>query len=1236
MRKWKRYLAALLVAMMMITPVTEAYAANGSMTVSGNDTETVEGDVSEEVPTTGVVEESSVEETTTEETTTEETTTEISTEDGNTTVSETSTEDETDEETTTEETTVEETTTEETTVEGTDEENWNGSGHKAPKLEMSLSSEMLAEKKMLEGTSYRLSKLEENVEYVANEAVFLASSESYANNVAKGYGAVLDSYEAGVAVMSFDDDVIDIIAMAEDMDVKLPAVYPNFYYTTCDDNVIFLDMASGENTIEGISNDYYIDNQKHHSDIHTAEAWKYNDKAGKGVKVAVIDSGAQQNHEELKGKTTTSVTYSTPYNKADDNNGHGTHVSGIIAAKKDNGKGGAGVAYNASIMSIKALEENPVTGNCGGNTADIIKAINKAVSGGARVINMSLGGPYYDALFEASVDNAVNKGVVVIAAAGNDNKTMSSDTTSSTYYSPACFKNVITVAATNTGANTRASFSNYGKGLIDIAAPGTGIVSSYPEKLTLINHLPYVKMDGTSQATPQVSAAAAYILSVRPDLMQSKTKSTVDTVKDILQDSATKSGYTNTTYFGAGLLNVEAAVKMAAPSATNNTELKLPKAFIGSTEVAAKQVIQDTDMITLKSTLGDMSDPEVKIYYTTNGKVPNICEENLYTKPFTINASGNKTIKMMAVYYGKKTKVASLSVKVNSYVKSLEIASKTGVNSVASGKNLQLVALSFAPSYATNKKVTWEIEKGSEYATIKNGLLKANKNITAKQSIIVKATANDRNVVTNKITIDILPAASKIELTNKADANCKLTYPATKQMDVSVSPSGVTPPITYTSSNKKVATVTDKGLITTVGHGSATITAKTADGTNKSVSMKVTVTKPVQEVSVTSKNGLNTVAAGKSLTLLANVTNDASKKTVNWSVTSIDGKEVEGVSINGKGVLATKTSIKKITKVRVTAIAQDDSGKKDSIDITIYPSTTKKVALEGGKTYNLATGASGNLKTTVQLLPYTDGYTNDFIGRESGSGNTNLGNFTYKSSNVKVATVSNKGLVTAVAPGSATITITAQDGSNKNVSCSIKVVKPVKGITVYSKTGVNFVGRNKTLQLGTTVNSDATNKKVTWTSSDSSVATVDANGKVKGVYNKGTASATITATAKDGTGISKSFKVTVRPAITKLAYYTWTGWKTSNVYMTMDVKTYANISVFAPYIFDETDSGNPIEPDDYWNLLDFSVSDSDILQIVPDNEGYVVVAAVKKGNAKITFKAKDGSGKKVSLGVRVN
>ena len=1110
---------------------------------------------------------------------------------------------------------------------------------------MNLTSAMVAEKEELKGTSERLKGYEKDVTYVANEAIFFASSKDYANKVAKGYGATVASYGDGIAVMTFDDEVTEIIAMAEDSDVKLPAVYPNYIYTIYDDIEVITAQdievkATGES-------DPILGEQSYHADINSEGAWEYNPTAGKGIKVAVIDSGIQKNHEDLKNRVASATaTYSTPYNKAEDNHGHGTHVSGIIAANRNNMFGGAGIAYQSTVVSIKALENNPITHGASGSTADIIKAVNAAVKSGARVINMSLGGYHYDALYEAVIDNAVNKGVVVVAAAGNESTKLSKDILSDEYVSPACFDNVITVSAKETGAASLAGFSNYGEGIVDITAPGTYIASTMPENR-------YAYMSGTSQATPMVAATAAYILSVNSDLKNNKTKATVDTVKKILQDSATKTGYTDSAKFGAGLLNVEAAVKMAAPSKANNTELQAPVVTIDNKTVQNNQKIQDTDLITLSAKLGNSTDENVKIYYTLDGKNPTE-KSNLYEEPFKLEMSGNKTIKAMAVYYGKKSKVTTIKVKVNAYAQSFAITSKSKYDYVSSGKSLTLVAGSFEPSYTTNKKVQWSIVSGGNYATIdKNkGVLKAKK-VTEEKTVRVQAVALDRKSGAASATIDItiMPTVSKLSLKNEKDKEVTLKYPETKKMEVVVAPEGISAAVTYTSSNEKVATVDPyTGLVTSVGAGKATITAKTVDGSNKKATMKVTVTKDVESVKLTSKTGEYQFSAGNKLQLVATVTSDASNKAVKWT---IDGEVPAGVAIKNGTLTANKKKVTKITKVTVRAAAQADLSIYDTVTVTIYPSAATKIALEGVEktnTYTLGIVAKGDLKTTVQLYPYTDNYSANSYGRKKGSKANDLDKFTYTSNNTNVATVSETGFVTAKSVGTAKIKIAAKDGSGKSVTCTIKVVKPVVQMYVYSKTGVSFVAKGKTLSLGALTNTDATNKKVKWTSENTKIATVNAsNGKVTG---KGYGSTTITATALDGSGVSAKYTVTVRPKITKFGYYSENSKSATDLYATVkttfkledykeaysagDMDDY-NFSNYLPYYVDES-SSTTVNGDisEILSITSYSVTNSNVIQVVYNNQdGYMYVVPVNKGTADLVFKALDGSGKTCKLKITV-
>jgi len=1109
--------------------------------------------------------------------------------------------------------------------------------------EMELTSAMLAEKEELSGTADRLIVLREDVEYKKHEAVFEADSVSYALEVAEGYGATLASFENGLAVIEFDEDIMDIIRLAEDMDVKLPAVYPNYIYSECTamDGTFVNDYDVNDELSEyAISNDTNVASQTYHTYIHTADAWKYNPTAGKGIKVAVIDSGITSAHEDMKNRiVSASSSYETPWNSSQDNNGHGTHVSGIIAANKDNERGGAGIAYNSAIISVKAMEVNPLTNKATGDTAGVIRGINSAVKSGARVINLSLGGNYYDALFEEAIDSVIDKGVVVVVAAGNSTVEMSSNPESEKFYSPACFEDVITVSAAKTSSTAGiASFSNYGAGVIDITAPGTSIYSTYKGS-TNDN---YTRLNGTSQASPMVAATAAYILSVSPDLRNSKTRASVELVTAILKESAQADAYANSAYFGAGLLDVENAVKMAAPSVTNNTELKKPMGYLEDGSVIANnQVVQDTDYISLKSTLGDWEDEDIQIYYTTNGKTPLVSEEYLYKGPFRIEASGTKTIKALAVYYGRKTGVSTIKVRVNAYATDFDIASKSGVFQVGAGKSLTLTANDFSPTYTTNKKVTWELVSGAEYATLNagNGVLKAVKGITEPMDVEVKATAKDGSGVFATKTIIVIPAVSSLKLEDVTDAKCTLTYPETKQMEVVVTPSGLNPAISYTSSNKKVATVSETGLITSVGNGKATITAKTTDGSNKSVKMVVTVKKPVDSIMVTTKTGNDTIGANRSVQMVASVTKDATNRKVTWSI--LEGTSVATIHASN-GALKTAKIVEEVTTITVVATACDGSGVIGKMEITIYPTLTSKILLEGGISYNMGTKSSGMLTTTLQLLPYTDQYTTAHIGREKESGNVNLSNYTYTSTNKKVATVDTNGMVTAHAVGTTKIKIAAKDGSGKSITCTVKVVNPVTSISISSKSGVNFVGKGRSLSLIATVNKDATNKKLKWTSSNTSVATVNGSGKVTGKsYGEKSAVMYVTATATDGSGIEMDFVVYVRPAIRKLVFevvggdYRSSSCKDLGIYGT---DTYEELTLGScfPYYYDDLSPYVPVVGEDYnWDAISYSCSNTNVVQIVKNEAKTLCVVGMKKGTAYIKFKALDGSGKTASLQVRV-
>lgn len=218
-----------------------------------------------------------------------------------------------------------------------------------------------------------------------------------------------------------------------------------------------------------------------------------------------------------------------------DFHGHGTHCAGISAAVTDNSIGVAGVCWNCKIMPIRAGWKTTIFGSASLLTDDIIEGIVYAADMGADVISMSFGGKLYSQAINDAVDYAFEKGVMLVAAAGNDNKKQK--------FYPAAYDNVIAVAATDHSDN-KATFSNYGR-WIDIAAPGVDIES------TLFDDT-YVAWNGTSMACPHVAGLVALLLSKNHSL-------SADMVKTILFN--TVDNVDSTDYIGRGRINAFKAVQ---------------------------------------------------------------------------------------------------------------------------------------------------------------------------------------------------------------------------------------------------------------------------------------------------------------------------------------------------------------------------------------------------------------------------------------------------------------------------------------------------------------------------------------------------------------------------------------------------------------------------------------------------------------------------------------------------
>ncbi len=226
----------------------------------------------------------------------------------------------------------------------------------------------------------------------------------------------------------------------------------------------------------------------------------------------------------------------------DDNNQHGTHVAGIIGAVANNTTGLdeniVGVMWDCRLMALKAGGDKT-----GFTSEDIVKAIRYAADNGANVINMSFGGYYSTDEQQSIVEYANNKGVVLVAAAGNDNKSRISY--------PAGYDDVIAVAATDQN-DVKASFSNFGT-WVDISAPGVDILSTIPNNK-------YDSWDGTSMACPMVSGVCGLLLGYADSLSKSLNPAQVESVLFETADNIDEQNPNYIGYLGAGRVNAYKAL----------------------------------------------------------------------------------------------------------------------------------------------------------------------------------------------------------------------------------------------------------------------------------------------------------------------------------------------------------------------------------------------------------------------------------------------------------------------------------------------------------------------------------------------------------------------------------------------------------------------------------------------------------------------------------------------------
>lgn len=313
--------------------------------------------------------------------------------------------------------------------------------------------------------------------------------------------------------------------------------------------------------------------------VGAQEAWTQSD--GSGVVVALLDTGVQLDHPDLAGSIWTNP-HEIPGNGRDDDdngivddvhganmlglnadvnddNGHGTHDAGIIAARRGNGIGGSGLAPGATIMPVKVLD-----GSLRGTTNALARGIVYAVVNGAKILNVSVNTDVATEPVADAVRFAGSQGAIIVASAGNNGR----DIDVAPSYPASLPDAAILSVAANTDDGILSTISNRGAGSVDLAAPGERILSTATGS-------GYQWRTGTSAAAPFVSASLALLSAARPDLPMSA-------LRDALTATTRRSGILTRALHSGGRLDVGSAMHRvvsgswsASPAATGEPELKL-------------------------------------------------------------------------------------------------------------------------------------------------------------------------------------------------------------------------------------------------------------------------------------------------------------------------------------------------------------------------------------------------------------------------------------------------------------------------------------------------------------------------------------------------------------------------------------------------------------------------------------------------------------------------------------
>lgn len=972
----------------------------------------------------------------------------------------------------------------------------------------------------------------ESDNYAEDEVFAFCDSKEEAEQIAEAYTAVtgheftLIDYAYSVAVYSINDnadststtasrdfqsicDCSDTVTAAVstglDRDFDLAEVYPNDYLE-------LMSVEKPDNSRETFNDPFTrSDNEKYQwyhemlgdkllwdemDKLETANAdpnddIEYNgplpldfiDNLNNEV-VAIIDSGINDTQEDfvLQGGNTVIVSPSDVTGVATgykDLAGHGSNVAGIIANVADNGKGGRGIASGVKIMPINVCPNSSGTGI---KTASSVQALNMIVEKKEAylngdpdglnicVVNMSLGGTSYNAGFDVAVQNTVNHGITVVAAATNSN--------SSAYGYPASFDNVISVASVNS-YYVKSSFSNYGD-KVSISAPGGERFNTYIDEIGVTSTAEecyassknysdaYIGYHGTSQASPMVSACAALLYAKNPGTNPADVKKQMENTAKPVYGSY---------QIGKGCLNVAAALgvdrKIQSPCSDKESGIVSPDGF---------------DVNISLPGISNLSDYKGSIYYTIDGSDP---ELRTNTSTYELNLSDpqpihfeyneafgkeTETLKLLNVLYGKKSEI--VSYQYNYYLGDdiPKILRRDGIGidnsiEIAEGKSIGLKLTD--KKSGKEIKASWSSSDPMTAAVDGNGLISG---INVNNSgVSITATPLDEGFCPVNITIYVKPQTTKLEvLPDEAGPNIELYYGDTYDLSDKwrIYPNNAATKVSYSSSNPSIARVDEHGIVTPLRTGLVVIKVSASDGSGIYDTVNFTCSAGLDSFLIVNRSGRDFLSAGGTMKFDA-VSNDGGKLPENadvyWdfsseskaanieayaSINHSTGAVSAGSNLyvyNSRDVIITATSV----RYNVSA----------SYEFKLYPRVT---SLSLGQYYNDASyGCYSRNERRYFFKTYSTLEMSNFIRIEP----TNCAHsFTYKSSDENVAYVTppqdrddiSLGILHIRTPGNATITMTATDGSGVSVKIPLTAIDT---ISIVNTSGIDNISPGKSLSF---------------------------------------------------------------------------------------------------------------------------------------------------------------------------